>query len=157
MTNAWRKWLVLGSVLLAGTTACGSDGPTTEVVPPGVDLSGLNFQLSGATITLVSGALPTADASFVAPIVSVDRAPTITLPATITVRAAEPFQTILLQPGGASSYVRILLPAQTNLIAVSVKTDATSSGVVATAATIAVGSGTRTSRASPLSFQTFGN
>ncbi len=156
MTQARHRALVLGAFLLAGAAGCTDDAASPVVADLGVTESGLNFQLSGATLTLVANALPNADASFSLPVVRVDRSPTSTVPATITVSAAEPFQSVLIQPSGSSSYVRIFLPAQTQLIGVSVQVRA-GAPAVATAVTIAVGVGTRISRTSLLSLQPSGN
>ncbi len=150
MKSVWRKWLVLSTLLLSGVSGCGSGTTDPVVVDAGVTLAGLNFKFSGATLTTASGALPAPDAAFAAPVVSINMTPSITSPATLSVGAAEPFQTVLIQPAGSASYVRIFLPAQTTLISISVLSEATSS-FVATAATIAVGNGTRVSRPSALS------
>ena len=157
MTHSWQRALWLGAVLLSGAVGCKSDPADPVVTDPGVTESGLNFQLAGATLTSVSSTLPTADASFSAPVVRVDRSPTSTAPATISVSAAEPFQAVLVQPNGSSSYVRIFLPAPTQLIGVNVLIRAAGAPAVATAVTIAVVSGARTSRASVLSLQSLGN
>ncbi len=156
MTHSWHGALVLGALLLGAAAGC-KDDPAAVITDPGVTESGLNFQLAGATLTSVPNALPTADASFSAPVVRVDRSPTSTVPATISISAVEPFQTVLVQPNGSSSYVRIFLPAQTQLIGVNVLIRAAGSPTVATSLTIAVGSGTRTSRTSVLSLLSLGN
>lgn len=157
MRQVGRRSLVLVAVILSGAAGCGAGPKEPVVADPGVTVSGLNFQLSGATLTAVANTLPTADASFSTPLVRVDRSPTASIPATITVSAAEPFQTVLVQPNGSTSYVRIFLPAQTQLIGVSVLLRPVGAPAVATAVTIAVGSGARTSRTSPLSLQSPGN
>jgi hypothetical protein len=90
-------------------------------------------------------------------VVTINRAPTATQAATISVSAAEPFQAILVQPTGSASYVRIFLPAQTTLIGVSVLANPTGSTTAATAASIAVVSGTRTSKPAAIAFQTVSN
>ncbi|MDZ7632317.1 MAG: hypothetical protein U5K74_13460 [Gemmatimonadaceae bacterium] len=157
MMQAWRRLLVLGVMLMCGVSACGSDDPTDPVVAgPGVSVSGLTYELPGATITAVTGSLPAPTAAFAAPIVALSGRPSATTAATITVSAAEPFQTIFVQAQGTTSYARIFLPAQTTLVAVSVKTDLLSS-FVATSLNIAVGSGARTSQASALPLQSFSN
>ena len=149
------RWLAI-PMLCAGVVSCSSSS-NTEPVVLGVTNAGLNFQLTGATLTVVSAALPTPDASFVAPVVTVDQVPTATSAATLSVSAAEPFQTVLVQPTGSTSYVRIFLPVATQLIAIRVLTDPTNSVSVASAATIAVASGTRTSKTSIVRFQTIAN
>lgn len=156
MNTFWRSCAVLGAVLVTGLAAC-SDAPTdAPVIDQGITVSGLNFKFSGATLTTGSGSLPTVSAGFVAPVVSVNRAPTSTSPATISIGAAEPFQTVLVQPVGSTSYARVFLPAPTTLIQLSVVT-APTTGVVATAVTIAVANGTRTSATSNLALQSLGN
>ncbi len=157
MTNAWPRALLLAALLIAGSAGCKDDPATPVVTDPGVTESGLNFQLSGATLTSVAAALPNADASFSAPLVRLDRSPTTTQAATISVSAAEPFQTLLVQPAGSASYVRIFLPAPTQLIGVSVLVRSAGAPAVSTAVTIAVGSGARTSRTSSLSLVPLGN
>ncbi len=157
MMRTWRRWVSLPALVLLGATGCSS--ATTEVPPidTGLTVAGLTFTLTGATLTNVSTALPAADASFAAPVVTVNRAPTSTQAATISVSAAEPFTAVLVQPTGSTSYVRITLPAQTTLIGVSVLTNPTGSVSVATSATVAVVSGTRTSKTSAVAFQTVSN
>lgn len=157
MMHTWRR-LIAVSVLALGGVSCGnSDTADPVIADPGLTVGGLKFTLSGATLTAVSAALPTSDASFAPPVVAVDRPPTATLSATITVSAAEPFQTVLVLPGGSSSYVRVFLPAQTTLIGITVLANPTGSASVSTAATIAVANGARTSRTSALMFQTISN
>lgn len=153
MMHALRRWVAIPALVVIGAGACTASS-TTDPVPVDASLTvaGLKFSLTGATLTAVSATLPAADASFAAPIVTLNRTPTATLPATISVSAAEPFTAILVQPTGSASYARITLPAQTTLIGVSVLTDATGSGSVATGATIAVVSGTRTSKPASASF-----
>jgi hypothetical protein len=157
MMHTWRGWIALPAMVLLGIAGCGTSD-TTEITPVDTSLtvSGLKFSLTGATLTGVSATLPTADASFAAPVITINRAPTATQSATISVSAAEPFTAVLVQPTGSASYARINLPAQTTLIGVTVLTDATSS-FIATAATIAVVSGTRTSKTSAVSLQAVGN
>jgi hypothetical protein len=149
------RWLAI-PMLCVGLSACKSSS-NTEPVVLGVTNGGLNFQLTGATLTIVSAVLPTADASFVAPVVTVDQVPTATVAATLSVSAAEPFQVVLVQPAGSASYVRILLPVATQLIAIRVLSDPTGSVSVATSATVAVASGARTSKTSVVRFQTVAN
>jgi hypothetical protein len=157
MTHTWRKWIAVPAMVLLGTGGCGKSD-TTEVPPtdPGLTVAGLRFTLTGATLTSVSAALPTADAAFQAPVLTINRAPTSTQPATISVSAAEPFSAVLVQPNGSAAFARINLPAQTTLIGISVVTDPAAASV-ATAATVAVVSGTRTSKTSAISFQTVSN
>ena len=156
MMHTWRRLAVLGALMLSGATAC-SDEPTDPVVvETGVTVSGLKFTLTGATLTSVDAAIPTPTASFAAPTVSVNRAPSSSVPAVISVAAAEPFQTILVRPTGSTSHARIFLPAATSLIQISVVTTGTG-GVVATSVTIAVGNGARTSATSNLALQALGN
>lgn len=156
MTHSWRHALSAGALLLVGA-ACSADPEEPIVTDPGITLSGLNFQLAGATLTAVASALPTPDASFSTPVVRIDRSPTSSVPATITVGAAEPFQTVLVQPNGATSYVRVFLPTPTQLIGISVQLRSAGVPVVTTGVTIAVASGTRTSRTSALSLLSLGN
>lgn len=156
MSKTWWSRVLLGTVLVAGVAACSNSPTDPPVVEQGITVSGLNFKFTGATLTTGSGALPTATAGFVAPVVSVNRAPTSTTPATISIGAAEPFQTVLVQPVGSSSYARVFLPAPTTLIQLSVVT-APTTGVVATSVTIAVANGTRTSAPSGLALVALGN
>ncbi len=157
MTEVRLRALLGGVFLLVGISGCKDDPKGPIVIDSGVTVAGLNFQLSGATLTSVSGALPTADALLSPPIVRIDRSPSATVRATITVSANEPFQTVLIQPNGSSSYVRIFLPAQTQLIGVSVQIQPNGAPAVATAVAIAVGSTTRSSRTSALSLVPLGN
>ena len=153
-TQRTIPWLAF-PMLLAAVVSCRSSSGTEPIVL-GVNSGGLNFQLTGATLTVVTAALPVADALFVAPVVAVDKVPTATTAATLSVTAAEPFQVVLVQPTGSSSYVRILLPVATQLIAIRVLTDPTSS-FFSTSASVAVASGTRTSKTSTLRLQTIAN
>lgn len=153
MKHALRRILALPLFVL-GAASCGSSSTDDPVVvDPGLTVGGLKFTLSGATLTAVSGTLPTPDASFAAPVVTVDRAPTATQSATISVSAAQPFQTILIQPTGNASYVRIFLPAQTTLIGVTVLSNPAGSASVATSVTAAVANGARASKTTALSLQ----
>ncbi len=156
MTSCLRAVLVTSALVLAAT-ACTADPEEPVVIDPGVTVSGLNFQLAGATLTAVTNALPTPDAAFNAPVVRLDRSPTSSVPGTITVSAAEPFQTVLVQPNGSASYVRVFLPTQTQLIGISVLLWTAGIPVVATGVTIAVGNGARTSRTSVLSLLPISN
>ncbi|MBC7844276.1 MAG: hypothetical protein H7099_18335 [Gemmatimonadaceae bacterium] len=158
MTHACRRWIAGPMLLLLGVVACG-ESDTTDPTPvdAGVTVSGLKFTLSGAVLTTVSTALPASDAAFAAPVVTINRPPTATVEATVSVSAAEPFTAVLVQPAGSASYLRINLPAQTTLIGISVLTNPSGSASVATAATVAVVSGTRTSRTSTVSFQSVSN
>ena len=149
------RWVAI-PMLCAGLVSCKSSG-NTEPIVLGVTNGGLKFQLAGATLTVVSAALPNADASFVAPVVTVDQVPTATAAATLSVSAAEPFQVVLVQPTGSSAYVRVLLPVATQLIAIRVLTDPTGSVSVASAATVAVSSGSRTSKTTSVRFQAIAN
>ena len=145
-------------LLVIGAVACGSSSTDDPVVvDPGLTVGGLKFTLSGATLTAVSAALPAPDASFASPVVAIDRAPGATQSATISVSAAEPFQTILIQPTGNASYVRIFLPAQTTLIGVTVIANAASGPSAATSVTAAVANGARTSKTTALSLQAASN
>ena len=150
------RWLAM-PVLCVALAACkSSDSTGTSVLT--VANGGLLFVvIDGATFSNVSTALPAADASFAAPIVSVDQPPTATTAANLSVSAAEPFQTVLVQPTGSATYVRIVLPAATQLIAIRVLTDPTGSVSVASTATVAVASGTRTSKTSVVRFQAIAN
>ncbi len=156
MKHALRRILALPLFVL-GAASCGSSSTDDPVVvDPGLTVGGLKFTLSGATLTAVSGTLPTPDASFAAPVVTVDRAPTATQSATISVSAAEPFTTVLIQPAGSASYLRVFLPAQTTLIGISVVTSPGTSAA-ATAVNIGVGLGARVSKTSALSLQAAAN
>ena len=157
MTHACRKWIAVPMLVLLGAAGCGTSDSTDPVpVDPSVTVSGLKFSLTGAVLTSVSAALPTPDAAFAAPIVTINRAPTSTQPATISVSAAEPFTAVLIQPTGSTSYARVALPAHTTLIGVSVVTDPTSS-FLATSVTVSVVSGTRTSKTAAVSLQAISN
>ena len=157
MTHACRRWIAVPMLVALGIAGCGAKDSTDPVpVDPNVTVSGLKFSLSGAVLTSVSASLPTPEAAFTAPIVTINRAPTSTQPATISVSAAEPFTAVLIQPTGSASYARVALPAQTTLIGVSALTDLTSS-FLATSVTVSVVSGTRTSKTTAVSFQTVGN
>ncbi len=157
MMHACRRWIAVPMLVALGVAGC-SDGDATDPAPvdPNVTVSGLKFSLSGAVLTSVSTALPTPDAAFTAPIVTINRAPTSTQPATISVSAAEPFTAVLIQPTGSTSYARVALPAQTSLIGVSVLTDPGGS-FLATSVTVAVVSGTRTSKTTAVSLQNISN
>lgn len=157
MRRAWGKALVIVAAGLLGVTGCSNDPEAPAAIDPGVTVDGLNFQLAGATLSSVGSALPAADASFAAPLVRIDRSPTVQTPATITVSATEPFQSVLVQPSGSSSYVRLFLPAQTQLIAITVQARTAGSSSVATSVSIAIGNGARTSRASVLSLLALGS
>jgi hypothetical protein len=153
MTRTLRMRAAAAALLLLGVMACSnSDDP----VAPGVAYNGLKLELSGATISSQSAPLPAADAAFAAPLLSVNRAPTTTSPATITVSAAEPFTQVLVLPGGGTTYARIALPAATQLVGINV-TYQSGGAVVATGVTVAVVSGSRTSRTTTVSLQTLGN
>jgi hypothetical protein len=157
MKHTWRRILAMPLFVL-GAAACGNSSTDDPVVvDPGLTVGGLKFTLSGATLTAVSAALPTADASFASPVVAVDRPPSVTQSATISVSAAEPFQTILIQPTGNASYVRIFLPAQTTLIGVTVIANPAAGSAAATSVTAAVANGARTSKTSALSLQVASN
>lgn len=158
MMQACRRWIAVPALVIAGIGGCvGRDSTDPMPVDQGITVAGLKFTLSGAVLTSVAGALPTPDAAFTAPIVTINRAPTSTVEATVSVSAAEPFTAVLVQPAGSASYLRINLPAQTTLIGISVLTNPSGSASVATAATVAVVSGTRTSKTSAVSFQSIGN
>jgi hypothetical protein len=149
-----RFFAVLSAAaLLVVLPACSDSDPAP--IDPSVVLGGLRIELSGATLTTVSAAMPTADNAFLAPTLTLDRTPTTAAAATIGVAAAEPFQTILVQPSGSTSYVRVALPAPTQLIGVKVSYAAGATSI-ATAVTIAVASGTRTSRSATQPFLTIG-
>jgi hypothetical protein len=157
MKHTLRRVLAV-PLLVLGAAACGSSSTDDPVVvDPGLTVAGLKFTLAGATLTEVSAALPASDASFAAPIVTVDHAPTATQAATISVSAAEPFQTILVQPTGNASYVRIFLPAQTTLIGVTVLANPSGSASVATSITAAVANGARVSKTTALALQAISN
>jgi hypothetical protein len=156
MKHAWRRCAVIPILLAVGAVSCSSSGSTDPVVV-GTTIAGLNFQLTGATLTVVNSALPAADPSFVAPLVTVNQTPTATVAATLNVSAAESFTTILVQPTGNASYVRIVLPTATQLISIRVLTDPTNSTSVAATANVAVSSGTRASLTSVAKFVAVAN
>jgi hypothetical protein len=148
MMRILRRVLPAALVALGGLSACSDPAEPTE--NPST-LLGLQFTLSGATATVVGSALPTATAGFAAPVVVVDRPPTTTTSATMTVSAAEPFTAVLIQPQGSTSLVRVTLPGPTSLIGITVQY-VTGGGVVATSGNVAVVNGTRTSASTPVSF-----
>ena len=143
---------MLAALVLAGCKE--STAPTPPTTP--TQLAGLEFELTGTSPSVVSGALPAPDASFTAPLVSQNRAPAASSPATLTVGSAEDFNTVLIRPTGSSSYVRIPLPAQTRLIGISVRT-VSGSVSIATSVSVAVAMNTRTSGAATHSFFPIGN
>ena len=142
---------LLAVLFFAGCKESTSPTPTAPA-----QLAGLEFELTGTSPSVVSGALPSPDASFTAPLVSQDRAPSASSPATLTVGSAEDFNTVLIRPTGASSYVRIPLPAQTRLIGISVRT-VSGSVSIATSVSVAVAMNARTSAAATHSFFPIGN
>lgn len=149
-----RRAAVLAFALsaVAGCKSTSTE-PPAQVAPT---LGGLQFSLSGATYTVVDGALPTGDASFTTPTTLQNRAPSATSAATLSVASAEDFDAILIRPAGATSYVRISMPAQTRLIGISVIT-APGSQSVATVASIAVARATRVSNPTTHSFFPLGS
>ena len=152
MMHTWRRFLV-APLLAIAVASCGkidADGPV--VVDPGVTVAGLTFTLAGATLTVVNAALPTPDNLIAAPIVALNRAPTVSQDATISVSAAEPFQAVLIRPAGSASYLRVFLPAQTTLIGITVIANPTGGASAAASATIGVTNGSRASRTAALSF-----
>ena len=151
MMHTWRRFLVVPRLAIS-VASCGeadTDGPI--VVDPGVTVAGLTFTLAGATLTVVNAALSTPDTLIVAPILALNRAPTATQNATISVSAAEPFQAVLIQPAGSTSYLRVFLPAQTTLIGVTVIANPGGGATAAASATIAVSNGGRASKTAALS------
>lgn len=156
MMHTWRRVFAVLAFALLAASCSDSSIDTVVAVDPGVSVGGLTFTLAGATLTAVSATLPTPDALLAAPVVAVNRAPTATQSATISVSAAEPFTTVLIQPAGSASYLRVFLPAQTTLIGISVVTSPGTSAA-ATAVNIGVGLGARVSKTSALSLQLAAN
>jgi hypothetical protein len=150
--------VALAAALALGAASCGSSDDVTTPPPPTVSATafGLVFSVTGTTSTVVDAALPAFDASFVAPVLSLNRRPTTAVSATISVAATEAFNAVLIQAPGAAQYVRVLLPAATTLIGVEV-IGAAGASSVATSVNVAVVSGGRVSRVSPLSLQLLGN
>lgn len=153
MTNAWRR-MAVAAVMAATVAGCSSKDSTGPTEAPNV--GGLILSVTGATNTIVTGALPTADASFLPPVLSVNQPPSSTVPAAISVGAAEPFTTVMILPAGSTSYLRITLPAATQLISVKALTSATAASI-SSAVIIAVGNGTRSSRSAQLSLINLAN
>jgi hypothetical protein len=135
-------------VALVVATGCKSDSTTEVTVAPGT-LGGWVFSLSGATIKPLFGVLPAATSGFAGPVVKLDRQPGATTSATISVGAAEPFNTIYVLPNGASQYLQVSLPATTTLIGLEM-IGATGATTTATSLKIAVANGARTSTESTL-------
>ena len=152
-----RRMALVVTVAL-GAASCGSsdDGTTPPLPTVPATAFGLTFSITGTTSTVVEAALPAFEPSFVAPVLSLNRRPTTAVSATITVAAGEAFNAVLIQSPGATQYVRVTLPAATTLIGVQV-IGATGASSVATAVNVAVVSGGRVSRVSPLSLQLLGN
>ena len=146
---------LLALTLTGGVSGCSESTGNTQLATPGGIIAGMTFGLRGATFTNVSGALPTPDASFAAPVLSKDRDPSSTVPATVSIGAAEPFETVLIQPRGTDGYLRVTLPARTSLVGIAVgyNSPTTPPGNL----TISVGSGTRVSRQASLALITITN
>ena len=157
MKPTWKRYLAAPVLALLAAAGCSDSSIDTVVtVDPGVSVGGLTFTLAGATLSVISATLPTPDALLAAPVVALNRVPTATQSATISVSSAEPFTTVLIQPAGSASYLRVFLPAQTTLIGISAVTTAGSSAA-ATAVNIGVGLGARVSRTSAFSLQVASN
>ena len=146
---------LLALTLTGGVTGCTESTGNTQPVTPGGVIAGMTFTLRGATFTNITGALPTPDMSFAAPVLSKNRDPSSTVPATISIGAAEPFETVFIQPRGTDGYLRVTLPARTSLIGIAVgyNSPTTPPGNL----TISVGSGTRASRQASLALITISN
>ena len=147
--------LVLALTLTGAISGCSDSTGSTQVATPGGVIAGMTFTLRGATFTNVSGALPTSDIAFTAPVLSKNRDPSSTVPATISISAAEPFETVFIQPRGTDGYLRVTLPARTSLTGIDVgyNSPSTPPGNL----TISVGSGTRASRQTSLALITITN
>ena len=149
---------LLGAVLIAIVAGCGSAEDDTNAPPATVPATvlGLAFSVTGTVATTVDGALPAAAAAFAGPVTAINLRPTPTASATISVAALEPFNTVLILPGGATQYVRITLPSTTTLIGVNV-IGVAGAPVTATTVTVAVANNARVSQGTPLALQALGN
>lgn len=147
--------LALGLTLTVGINGCSESTGSTQPATSGGVIAGMTFTLRGATFTNVSSALPTSDMSFTAPVLSKNRDPSSTVPATISISAAEPFETVFIQPRGTDGYLRVTLPARTSLTGIDVRYN--SSNTPPGNLTISVGSGTRASRQTSLALITITN
>ena len=147
--------LALALTLTGGINGCSESTGSTPLSTPSGVIAGMTFTLRGASFTNVSGALPTSDMSFTAPVLSKNGDPSSMVPATISISAAEPFETLFIQPRGTDGYLRVTLPARTALtgIAVGYNSSNTPPGNL----TISVGSGTRASRQTSLALITITN
>lgn len=157
-----RRWALISTAFsaLAGAAlpGCGSAEDDTNAPPvtTPATLLGLSFSITGTVATTIDGALPAATAAFAGPVTSINQRPTPTASATISVAALEPFNTVLLLPGGATQYVRISLPSSTTLIGVNV-IGVTGAATAATSVTVAVANNARVSQGTPLALQALGN
>jgi hypothetical protein len=152
-----RRLTVLSALLLAAA-GCGSsdDDSLAPAATIPATAQGLSFSVTNSVATLVDGSLPAPAASFTGPVTTLSQRPTTTTSATISVAALEPFNTVLILPGGATQYVRISLPSTTTLIAVNV-IGVANAPTTATALSVAVANGARVSQATPLPLLTLGN
>ncbi len=150
--------MMLGATMLSAVASCGSNNDDINAPPATVPATvlGLAFSVTGTVASTVDGALPAAAASFAGPVAGINQRPTTTASATISVAALEPFNTVLILPGGATQYVRISLPSSTTLIGVNV-IGVTGASVTATTVTVAVANGARVSQGTPLALQALGN
>lgn len=157
-TRVRRSWWLLGAVTVLTVSACGSGENDINAPPATVPATvlGLAFSVTGTVAAAVDGALPAAAASFAGPVSTLNQRPTPTTSATITVAALEPFNTVLILPGGATQYVRISLPSTTTLIGVNV-IGVAGAAATATTVTVAVANGARVSQGTPLALQALGN
>ncbi len=160
MRHKWmqRTLSVLSAVVVSAVAGCGTseDDSLAPAATVPATVLGLSFSVTNTVATTVDGALPAAAPSFPGPVTTLSQRPTTTASGTISVAALEPFNTVLVLPGGATQYVRISLPSTTTLIAVNV-IGVAGAPVTATAVTIAVANGARVSQATPLMLQPVGN
>jgi len=122
-----RRYLALAA-LAAGLGGCNGSGiGDPPPVDPGISVGGLNFVVVGAGYSMASGALPTADPSVAAPVVTFTGSLDGSVPAQLAVSAAEPFQTVLVLPTGAPAYARVAMPGNATLIGIATSRVSTSS------------------------------
>ena len=122
-----KRLLTMTVLVVTGLTGCGDSDVADPVQDPGVTAGGLNFVVAGAGYSTGAGALPVADATVAAPIVTITGTLSGLSSAQVIVGAAEPFQTVLLLPVGASSYARVAMPGNTTLIGITTTRDVLSS------------------------------
>ena len=124
-----KRLLAMTVLAMASLAGCGGSDISEPVTDPGVDAGGLNFVVSGAGYSTASGALPTPDATLAPPTVSITGTLSALSSAQLNVGAAEPFQTVLLLPVGATSYARVAMPGSAQLIGITTKRNLLSSFV----------------------------